>query len=392
MEFEVFGIDADQSVRDQVHYSERECMLLAQDIGQPCLILQTCHRFEIYSKKPIDPDRIVQAYQGLPIKIYTYKDQEAYRHLLEVVNGLHSQIFGEDEILHQFKMAYERACLSYDFDAALHHIFQEALRCGKECRRDYQLSKHPLSLSYLAAQEIKKRKGDLRKRRILVLGGGKIAQQVVAHLQNTNATVHVALRRQEQISCFLREGIELAPIPFEAKEQYAQQADVVIAATSAPHIVLDTRSLSKETMLLDLSSPRNLLGAIDQEIYTLDTFAVLSKRNLSFRQENLEYIQERIEHFIQEFKAWETRQDTKETIQTLHEQIDTIANDTSLYLRRKLDLNEREQRLAAQSVQAALFRLLKTPLQNVKGDQEHYHPMLKALFDLEEKEEEYHVS
>lgn len=112
-------------------------------------------------------------------------------------------------------------------------------------------------------------------------------------------------------------------------------------------------------MLLDLSSPRNLLGAIDQEIYTLDTFAALSKRNLSFRQENLEYIQERIEHFIQEFKAWETRQDTKETIQTLHEQIDTIANDTSLYLRRKLDLNEREQRLAAQSVQAALFRLLK---------------------------------
>lgn len=57
MEFEVFGIRADLDVRTKVPWNETELMDLYEKIGQPCVILTTCHRFEIYSEAPSKPLR-----------------------------------------------------------------------------------------------------------------------------------------------------------------------------------------------------------------------------------------------------------------------------------------------------------------------------------------------
>ena len=58
MEFEVFGIQADLDVRSHVAWSETEIRKLYEQIDQPCVILVTCHRFEIYSIRPIDQDNL----------------------------------------------------------------------------------------------------------------------------------------------------------------------------------------------------------------------------------------------------------------------------------------------------------------------------------------------
>lgn len=82
------------------------------------VILSTCNRTEVYcASSGIGEAPVKQwlcQFHGLAPEtvapyLYTYRDQEAVRHLLRVSSGLDSMVLGEPQILGQVKTAFQTA-------------------------------------------------------------------------------------------------------------------------------------------------------------------------------------------------------------------------------------------------------------------------------------------
>lgn len=387
MEFEVFGIKADLAVRNQVHYHEIKQMELYEKIKVPCVILVTCHRFEIYSLEKIDSDLLVHKYQNHSIELYTYSNQEAYRHLLEVCSGLHSQIFGEDEIFHQVKKAYAFANLNQPLNKDLHHIFQAAFRCTKEIKERYKISQHPLSLSYITYQEIKRRL-DLDKKIVLIIGSGQIASQIVQNLKNEPIQGYLVSRNVDHARTLVKHLPNFTIVSYENRYTIAKRADLIISATAAPHLVLKRFEHEQPIIAFDLASPSDIEKQPNMELYTLDHLAAIARQNLELRKEGLAQIKVHIQKYVAAFEHWNQQKEVEETIDSLQQKIQDISQDTFHYLEHKIDLNEREKKIVQKSIKAALFRLVKTPIQQLKNGEPSDYKTIKTLFDLEREKYE----
>ena len=76
------------------------------------------------------------------------------RHLFQVTCGMDSMVIGEDEILGQVKDAYNNALDQGTTKYLLNTLFQAAITCAKRIKTDTKLSKTPVSIGTLVANEI----------------------------------------------------------------------------------------------------------------------------------------------------------------------------------------------------------------------------------------------
>lgn len=388
MEIELFGLHADLNVRSRVAWSESSVTALYEQLDQPCVILVTCHRFEIYTTKKIDANRILDRYEGQAVEVYTKQGNEAVRHLLEVVNGLHSQIFGEDEILRQVKQAYATSVRMDRCDSKLHRLFQLALRCGKEARSRFRMSEHPLSIAYLARQTM----GDLRGKSVLLIGSGEISRRLLGYLKDEPCTIYIASRHQKHANALRAIAPQAKVIPFANRVATARRCDLVCCATAAPHLVLPVFLNEKPLALYDFASPRDIDPAFatqkDVTLYTLDTFAALSKANEAIRKEALEDIRALIERDVKEWDAQNASGMQAQTLRALHVQIDEISGQTFSSLEQKIDLTDREKAVLKKSLRASMLRLLHTPIHEIGTHYDDLEPAtVQRLFAVETDKE-----
>ncbi len=381
MEFEVFGIRADLDVRTKVPWNETELMDLYEKIGQPCVILTTCHRFEIYSEIPVETAPILKRYEKEPIEIYTKSGKEAILHLLEVVNGLHSQIFGEDEILRQVKQAYEFSVHMHRCSSALHFIFQQAVKCGKEARTKYRMSQHPLSLAYIAVRSM----GDVSGKKILLTGNGEIAARILNYLKDKPCEIMITARNKEHAASMLETVRHAVFVPFRQRYEAASQCDILCSATSAPHYVYRYFPCSKPLQLYDFASPRDIDPAFehdpDASVYTLDTLAAIAKENENIRHQELGHVRKLIDQYAETIRACKQDAARNHTLLSLQQAVELVSRETYEYLEHKLDLNEREKSILKKSLNASMFRLMRTPIQEISRHYDQLEPeTLNRLF------------
>ncbi|EOS59947.1 glutamyl-tRNA reductase [Firmicutes bacterium M10-2] len=385
MEFEVFGIQADLDVRSHIAWSDTDIRELYEQINQPCVILVTCHRFEIYSIQPIDQEKIITRYGSFLIRTYTYHGEEAVRYLLEVVNGLHSQIFGEDEILRQVKEAYAQSERMHHCDSRMHQIFQQALHCGKEARSKYKMSEHPLSIGYIARQTMQK----LEDKKVLLIGSGQIGQLILTYLKDENCTIFIANRNRKHAKELLEIDPQAIIVPFEERIKYAKQCDIICCATAAPHQVLDFYLCDHHTQLYDLASPRDIDPDFENqetvELYTLDTLAAISRKNEKIRKQELEKVKQLIETYVAKLSSMVVSEEKSSTLSMIHHNIDEVVEETFDYLDRKLDLTQRERHILRKTLQTSMLKLMKKPLKNIGTHYEELEPdTLQQLFGKED--------
>ena len=107
---------------------------------------------------------------------------------MAVAAGLDSRVLGEPQILGQVTEAYMQAVEARAAGPLLDLLFRSAIRAGKRARRETAISSNPASISSVAialAQEIA---GDLRRRRILVVGAGTMAELALDALRKRGLT------------------------------------------------------------------------------------------------------------------------------------------------------------------------------------------------------------
>ena len=271
------------------------------------LILNTCNRFELYSKTS-DPknggaiafNTLASFYDVQREEIESHArirfGQEAIKHLIEVSAGLRSQITGEAEIFGQVKKAYA-TCQRLGYSGRLiNRMVQKGFQAAKLIRHSTQIGEGQINISNVAVDLSLKIFGSLKNTSALVVGTGDIGEKTAKALKSRGANnFGVASHNSERAN-------EIAgkwggnPHVLGELETYLNDYDIIISSSETDSPLLNARSLAKHMdarknrplFLIDLGLPRNMDASCQKienvYLYNLDDLAKIAKDNLSERR------------------------------------------------------------------------------------------------------------
>lgn len=281
-------------------------------------VLSTCNRTEIYGLVNT-PDELTAllcsetagSIETFNQHAYIKQGYEAVEHLFRVAAGLDSQILGDYEIVGQMKLAVKFARDRGYIGTFLERLTNIVLQSSKKIKNDTALSSGTVSVSFAAIQFLKDNVPDIRHKKILLLGTGKIGRNTCKNIVDYLETDHITLiNRTEEKARELAQEMNLRTASYKFVRQEIEDADVVIVATSSEEPVITKESLqhSSPKIMIDLSIPNNIEpGAKELPQITLVNVDDLSKINDATLQKRLAEVPRAkaiIGEYIEEFREW----------------------------------------------------------------------------------------
>jgi glutamyl-tRNA reductase len=289
--------------------------------------VSTCNRTELYLVvgDPVEAESTVLAMlarqagirpTGLATAIYSHRNCDAARHLYRVVSGLESMIVGEAEIQGQVKRAYEAALARETVGPLTNRLFRAALATGKRVRTETAIGERQLSLPGVAVALAREQLGELEGRRVVIIGTGETSELTARALADSGAhTVFVANRRRDR-ALSLAKRYHGESLSFDQLPEALLTADIVVAATTSPHLLIEVREMAtvmserdgRPMLLIDLAVPRDIDAACGQlggvSLADIDDLQAVADRNRKVRQAEARRAEGIIEEEIQQFAAW----------------------------------------------------------------------------------------
>jgi glutamyl-tRNA reductase len=384
----------------------------AADIHE-AVAISTCNRTELYLVvgDPVEAESTVLAMlasqagirpTGLASAIYSHRNCDAARHLYRVTAGLESMIVGEAEIQGQIKRAYETALRKETTGPLTNRLFEAALKTGKRARTETAISERQLSLPGVAVTLARERLGSLQGRVVVIVGTGETSELTARALADSGClTVFVASRRRDRaVSLARRYGGE--SVSFDELPEALDRADIVVAATASPHLLLEARELAtvmdargdRPMLLIDLAVPRDIDASCGElagvSLYDIDDLQAVIARNRRVRQAEARKAEGIIEEEIQHFATWLGSLEVLPTIAALRTHATEIAmgvvhdNSGKWETASPRDL-QRVETLA----RAIVNRVLHDPtvrMKELRDDRVHARmALVRDLFGLEEE-------
>lgn len=286
--------------------------------------LSTCNRREFYTVAR-DPwtarEAMVQGLAdmtGLDLPdllpfLYVHHDDQAARHLFRVASSLDSMILGESEIQGQVRRAWESAHADGDSGPVLDRLFRRALQVGKRIRRDTRIGAGRVSVPSVALGLVERSVGPLADRRVLIVGAGEIARVVADALMARRVRdVVVVSRCHETAEAVARpRGWESATLTTLLDQ--IRLADVVIAATAAPHTIIAGDDVAhamsarpqRPIALIDMAVPCDIEPAAAAvagvTLYTMEDIRRLAAANSVERIAQAEFAEEVVAREVERF-------------------------------------------------------------------------------------------
>ncbi|MEO8606440.1 MAG: glutamyl-tRNA reductase [Chloroflexota bacterium] len=333
--------------------------------------------------------------------IYEMQGRAVIQHLMRVAGGLESLILGETQILGQVAHALAVAQTAQTDGTILSRLFTAALHAGKRARHETAISQHTLSVSHAAVSLIKEQVEDLSALHALVIGAGEMGELAARALQMHGVTSITLMNRTDAKAYALAQHLGIQAAPWEDFSAALEQADVVIAATSATQPLImreQILSLSRQNHLLvvDIGVPRNVDYQIAHlphvQLYDIDDMRSVVSEHHSLRQSEIEAVEAIIAHEQTVFEGWLDARPIVPLIAELRSQAEAIAqHEVEQTLQRLPDLNEREQEIVAQLAHRIVNKILHAPTVTLKsrvaqGDNDDYALTVRQLFALDQQQ------
>jgi glutamyl-tRNA reductase len=326
-------------------------LLQAQARGaKEALILSTCNRVEIAAtlSEDIPAETLLEGLLAgrddissdlLRPHLYLYEEAAAIRHLFRVASSLDSMIIGEPQILGQLKQAYAVARDEGAIGTVLEAVLTRAFSVAKRIRSETEIGQSAVSVSYAAVELAREIFGSLNKKRVLIVGAGKMSEATARHLLRAGAAEILITNRTQQRAEELASLFRGEVVPYELFPQRLGDADILISSSAAPGYLL-TRDLirgaiearrNQPMFLIDIAVPRNVDPAVnDLEhafLYDIDDLQRLSERNLQTRREIAEQAEAIVDEEVARLEARLRVRDVAPTIVSLQEELEALRKD-----------------------------------------------------------------
>lgn len=234
-------------------------------------VLSTCNRVEFYGHVS-GSEPATDALQSLLCRSFDFSTAESYlyskqttdvvRHLMRVACGLDSMVLGESQILgqvHDCLQSSEAASLA---SPELTTVFKAAIKTGKRARSETALGKFPISVASVAIDRILLEAGPLDDLHVAVIGTGEMGSLAAKVLRKKTIGKLTFVNRYPDRTKELVVDSCAQAVPIEELREAVSNADVVISATGAPHIILGPEHItprkSRPLLLVDLAVPRDI--------------------------------------------------------------------------------------------------------------------------------------
>ena len=281
-------------------------------------VLSTCNRTEIYGLAVSSNsliDLLCSVTSGDKSTFleccYIKKDIEAVRHIFSVAAGLDSQILGDYEIVGQLKTAIKFSKQRNHIGPYIERLINTVLQSSKSIKSQTELSSGTVSVSFAVIQFIKFTLIDIRKKKIAIIGTGKIGtntcKNFLDYLDASNITL---LNRTDDTAIELAQSLHVNHAPFKDLIKIVNDSDIVIVSTNASEPIISKSDIKNnhQKIMIDLSIPNN----IDQNINLLENITLvnvddLSKINddtLQKRKNEVPKAEKIIDGFMSEFVEW----------------------------------------------------------------------------------------
>lgn len=368
-------------------------LLQAQSRGaKEALILSTCNRVEITAtiNDDVPTEQLLEgliagrAELSLDIlrpHVYLLEDEAVIRHLFRVASSLDSMIVGEPQILGQLKQAYAIARDGGAIGTVLEAVLPRAFSVAKRIRSETEIGQNAVSVSYAAVELAREIFGSLNKKRVLIIGAGKMSESAARHLLRAGIAETLITNRTHARAEEMAQLFHGSVVPYEQFPYRLADADIVISSSAAPgyvltpelvHSALEARR-NQPMFLIDIAVPRNIDPAVnDMEhafLYDMDDLQRLSERNLQARQDIAELAEKMVAEEVARLQARLREREVAPTIVSLQEQLEALRKDVlDRYRPRMGALTSNQEDLLEALTRSIINKVAHGPISELRRD------------------------
>lgn len=256
---------------------------------QEFIQIKTCNRAEIYLV--MDESPLNYHWDGLVVE----RDEKALEHVLKLSCGLESMIIGEDQILGQLKDAHKVSVKESYSGPVLGTVFTKAIHVGQSVRKKTRINQGSVSIGSAAVDLAESVLGNLKCKKVLIIGAGKMGTLVAKALVEKHLkAIVVANRTYDRAVCLAKE-LGGSAIHFDRLARAMSDADVVISATGAPHAILTAEKVKvavppenlEKMVMVDIANPRDIeedVANLGVKLYNIDDLRGIADNNKKMRE------------------------------------------------------------------------------------------------------------
>ena len=283
-------------------------------------------------------------------------------------------------------------------------MLQKALTVSKRVRNETAIGNSAVSIPSAAVELARQIFGSLERRRVLLLGAGKMSEISARYLVHSGASAVTVINRTLEHAQELAGKLGGTAASFDDRWQCMVEADIVISSTSCPHTILTKaeaqRIASERTtaplVIIDIAMPRDIDPAVREVkgilLYDLDDLEKVVKHNAVEREAAAVDAQKIVGEEAQGFHRRLQAERVVPTIVALRRRLDDICRqELESFIDERGPLNKEQDQLLhaitsqiTQKIAGCLARELKEL--PGKGDQEQMAAAVQRLFHLETPE------
>ena len=248
--------------REKVAFEKKELEILIDNFKKEVdsfFILSTCNRFSVYTLSThFDFFSSFFSKRGISSSLWscTFTTRDTVKKIFETACGLHSQFFGERQILNQLKEHYQVAVKYQTLNQSLDLLFRASIHAGKKIQKETSLSELNHSLVDAAHHLVKKQFRSLSDIRIGIFGTGSMAGLVVRKFTSYAVrNLHVMSRDRDRLRLF-HDKYGVNTMAYEDGFNPLDDFDLLIGATDK-RVDLELQKNRSHLHLIDLGVPRN---------------------------------------------------------------------------------------------------------------------------------------
>jgi glutamyl-tRNA reductase len=241
-------------------------------------VLSTCYRVELYAYlvgglEEAREELIHVLADGHDVErdllvdhLYVHAGEDVARHLCRVAAGLDSLVLGEAEILGQVGAAFEEGRQAGTTGPVLALLFRTAVTAGRRARSESAIGANPATASSMAIALAEGALGDLRDRRALVVGAGRIALQTLKAARGRGIAHTAVANRTKERAVEAASPFGAAAHGLDELDAALAWADVAVTATSSETPVVSAETVAaamagredRPLVVVDLAVPADV--------------------------------------------------------------------------------------------------------------------------------------
>jgi len=335
--------------------------------------------------------------------IYTLEGKDAVQHLFLVASSLDSMIVGETQILGQLKDAFRHAADKKTTGLILNKLLHKSFSVAKRVRTETRIGASAVSISYAAVELGRKIFGDLKGKKVMLIGAGEMAELAAEHLVGQGTTDMVVANRTLERAMKLAKRFHGKSVGLDELGDQLASVDIIISSTGATSLILHKKDVAsvmrkrrnQPLFFIDIAVPRDLDPAINDldNVYLYDIDDLNNVVEMNREQRDQEAIKARriVEEETVKFTRWLSSMELRPTIVELRKTADAICRaELAKTLPRLNSITEKEQQSIERMTNAIIGKILHHPLQYLKhdhpcSDQEQRIATIRQLFKLDEE-------